>query len=118
MSVTIYNTIRKAAGGTAQDDFNVRVDLSWDTTLSPVAINEDDGVMFKGVYQTDADGRWEVAVVENDVITPAGSVYKITETERSTAALVNEYYVSAYVILTPVDMWVGELLVDKPSWEE
>lgn len=118
MAVTIHNTIAKAAGGDAQDDFDISVDLSWDTTLATVAIDTEESVMLKGVYstETDADGYWEVAVVDNSVIEPAGSVYKITETERNSSTVINEYYVEVTTSATP-SVWVGDILVATPDWE-
>lgn len=119
MTVMVFNTIKKAAGGSVQDDFDVEVTLSWDTDESSVALHVDGEAMLKGTYrtQTDNDGMWSVELIENEAITPADSVYKITETERNTANIVNEYYISVSEDATPGDRWVGDLIVPKPAWE-
>ena len=119
MGITIFNVIKKAAGGSVQDDFDVQVQLVWDTDLSPVAVHSEDPAMLAGIYktQTDESGRWDVEVVENDVIEPAGSLYKITETERGNTTLYNEYYVSVESAATPSDTWVGDIIVEQPAWE-
>lgn len=119
MAVTIFNTIKKPAGGSVQDDFDVAVTLSWDADESPVALHVDGEAMLKGTYrtQTDSDGTWSVEVVENDLITPADSVYKITESERNSTNVINEYFISVTEDATPGDRWVGDLLVATPAWE-
>ena len=119
MAVLIYNTIKKAAGGSAQDDFDIDIALSWDTDLGSVAFDTATERMFEGVYQTatDSDGYWSVQVVENDIVTPVDSVYKITETERGNATVLHEYYISVPTDATPTDLWVGELIVPTPAWE-
>ena len=119
MTIAIFNTIKKAAGGSTQDDFDITVELSWDTDVQSVAIDETEDVMFRGAYQTQTDdnGYWEVEVVENDNISPVDSVYKITEVERTNSLNINEYYVSVPISATPVELWVGDILVSKPVWE-
>jgi hypothetical protein len=119
MAVTIFNTIKKPAGGSYQDDFDVAVTLSWDTDVSAVALHTEGEAMLKGTYQTETDstGKWEVEVIENDLVSPADSVYKITETERNTSNVVNEYYISVPQDATPGDRWVGDLIVATPAWE-
>lgn len=118
--VTIFNTIKKPAGGTVQDDFDVSITLSWNTDESSVALHVDGEAMLNGTYRTEtnSDGMWSVQVVENDLITPADSVYKITEVERNTSNVVNEYYVSVPEDATPGDRWVGDLIVATPAWED
>lgn len=118
--VTIFNTIKKPAGGSYQDDFDIAITLSWDTDVSPVALYADNEAMLKGTYRTstDTDGSWSINVVENDLITPVDSVYKITEIERNTSNVLNEYYISVPQDATPGDRWVGDLIVATPAWED
>lgn len=120
MTTLIYNTIKKPAGGSVQDDFDVVISLSWNPDLASVAINADDDSMLSGPYrtQTNADGYWSVEVVENDAITPVDSVYKITETERGSSSVMNEYYISVAIEATPGDRWVGDMIVPAPAWED
>ena len=54
------------------------------------------------------------AVVENDLIQPAGSVYKVVET--FTDATKQTYYISVASSATPT-YWVGDILAAKPAWE-
>jgi hypothetical protein len=110
----ISNTIKRAGGG-AQDDFRVSVELVWDRSLSPVARNEVSDVMFSGPFttSTDQDGYWQAELDPNESIVPAGSLYKVTETQRD-GALENIYYIS----VPDIDSWVGDILADKPDWED
>lgn len=114
---TINNTIHKA-GGLAQDDFNVTVTLSWDTSLSPVARSTTGDVMFVGslLASTDANGYWSAVVQSNDDIEPAGSVYKVTEAERGSSTVVSTYYISVPSVES--EYWVGDIIAATPAWEE
>jgi hypothetical protein len=115
MAVTLYNTITKPSG-LAQDDFEISIDLRWDKSVSPVAYLVDSEAMLKGAHtaSTNVNGRWQAELVDNDSITPAGSVYKITEVEIG-GALVNEYFVSIPGSASG-EVWVGSLIVGTPAW--
>ncbi len=113
---TIYNTIEKTAG-VPKSGVVVKVELIWDTSVSPVAYADE--VMINGAYgtTTDQDGYWEITtIVENDTITPTDSLYKITEETLSDDDVI--YYISVPTAATPT-YWVGDLLIspeDLPSW--
>lgn len=110
---TIYNTIEKAAG-VPKSGVTVKVELVWDTSVSPVAYAEE--TMINGAYgtTTDQDGYWSVTtIVENDNITPADSLYRITEESVNADDVV--YYISVASAATPV-YWVGDLIEDTPTW--
>ena len=112
---TIYNNIEKVAGQ-AQEGVLVTITLLWDKDESIVAKIDDEDTMVQGSFgtSTDEDGRWEQAtIVTNDSITPAGSVYSVTERLAGTESAVT-YYVSVPDGATPV-YWVGDILVDKPE---
>ncbi len=111
---TIYNTIEKTAG-VPRAGVSVNIQLTWDTDVSPVAFDEDQ-TMINGSYNvaTNNDGMWEVAeIVENENITPAGSLYKVVEDYGSTSTT---YYISIPVGASP-SYWVGDLLASTPDWE-
>lgn len=113
---TISNTIKKA-NGAPQANVLVSVTLSWDTDESPVARDADNDFVIQGKYETvtDLDGYWEVEVTSNEVIEPADSVYKITETLKSGER--TTYFVSVPDGATP-NYWVGDIMVSAPAWED
>jgi hypothetical protein len=110
----VFNNIKKA-DGLAQDDFNITVELSWDKSQSPVAYEGNNSVMISGaaMASTDSDGRWSVNLTPNSEITPLGTFYKVTETQ-SDGALSEVYYIE---VPDTASVWVGEIIVSKPSWE-
>jgi hypothetical protein len=112
---TVYNNIDKVAGN-PYASVVVSLELLWDTSVSLVAKVEEDEVMVRGTYgtETDADGRWEVdGIVPNDEITPADSVYKVTERDASNNTVT--YYISVPNAATPTS-WVADIIVDTPDW--
>jgi len=112
---TIFNNVDRVAGDPLSSVL-VTIVLLWDTTLSPIAKIEAEDTIVRGTYgtTTDLDGHWEVDLVPNDEITPADSVYKITE-RLSTSNESVTYYVSVPNSATPTS-WIGDILVEAPSW--
>lgn len=113
--ITIFNTLKKPNEQPLRN-IGVVIELSWDTTVSPIPRNDsDEFIVDSKVYATtDVDGRWEVDIIPNDTITPVDTVYKVVETLSSTN--INEYYISVPES-SPSVSWVGDLLVDEPAWE-
>ena len=77
---------------------------------------EDEDLLIHGSYRTvaDNDGFWEITnVYPNEVITPADSVYKITETFADDSS--QAFYISIPDGATP-NYWVGDLLVAEPDY--
>lgn len=112
---TVYNNIDKVAGN-PYVSVVVSIELLWDTSDSLVAKIEADETMVRGTYgtETDADGHWEVdGIVPNDEITPANSVYKVTERDASNNSI--SYYISVPSAATPTS-WIGDIIVDTPDW--
>ena len=112
---TVFNNIDRVAGDPLASVV-VNISLIWDTSLGVVAKIEDEDTMVRGSYgtETDLDGNWEIDLVPNDEITPAGSVYKVTERITSTNDTV-VYYISVPPSATPTS-WVGDVLVATPEW--
>lgn len=112
---TVYNNIDKVAGNPLAS-IVVSIELLWDTSEGVVAKIEDDETMVRGVYgtETDSDGHWEViGIVPNDEITPANSVYKVTERDASNNTVT--FYISVPNSATPTS-WIGDIIVDTPDW--
>ena len=112
---TVFNNIDKGAGE-AEAGVVVNISLQWDKDESSVAKIEDEDTMVRSDYAatTDVDGHWEVDLVANDDITPSGSVYKVAEKIETE---VTYYYIQVPGSATPIS-WVGDIIVDKPSWSE
>lgn len=111
----IWNRIERVNGQAASGAI-VTVSLSWDTDVQSVA-RTDEGQFFIGddaKTQTDGSGEWTMDVIPNGDITPADSVYKVTEVIDSDTT--RTYYVSVPNGATP-SYWVGGLLADTPEWE-
>jgi hypothetical protein len=113
---TIFNNIDRVAGDPLQSVL-VSIVLVWDKSVSTVASIQDEDTMIRSSYgtKTDSDGRWETNLVSNDEITPANSLYKITERINDDSIA---YYVSVPNSATPT-FWVGDILVDPddlPDW--
>lgn len=114
-TTTVYNHIDRVAGDPLASVV-VSITLVWDTDLSPVALDSDDETMVRGTYgaETDTDGYWEVTLVPNDEILPAGSLYKVVERISSTEETAT-YYIEVPGAATPM-AWVASLLQPEPSW--
>lgn len=117
---TVFNNIDRVAGDPLAS-VNVTIELVWDTSVSPLARILDEDTVVRGLYgtTTDEDGYWEVELVSNDEITPADSLYKITERLNISNDTVS-YYVSVPDAVTPTS-WIGDILVDPddvPDWVE
>lgn len=112
--ITIFNTLKKPNNDPIRN-VSVKIELSWDSSVSPILRHESEDFFVDAVVNasTDVDGYWSVEVVPNDLIVPT-SFYKITETLSDTN--INEYYISVLESATPVS-WVGDLVVNKPDWE-
>jgi hypothetical protein len=108
---TISNTLHRADG--APQEATITIALSWDTSVSPIPTAPSLDVTVSGKFSevTDEDGIWSCEVVDNSLIVPVDSVYKITENNGTDSTI---YYVSV-----PDDnpYWVGDILTSKPSWE-
>lgn len=112
---TVYNNIDKVAGN-PYTSVVVSIALVWDTSESLVAKIEADETMVRGNFgtETDVDGHWEVeGIVPNDEITPADSVYKVTERDSSSNSVT--YYISVPTAATPTS-WIGDIIVSTPDW--
>lgn len=112
---TIFNTIKKPANG-IYSNVEVTVSLTWDTSISSIVSFPDEDSVFYGSYivSSDDDGYWELdSIIENELLEPAGTLYKIME---STSAGNFTYYVDVPTGATSV-FWVGDILASKPSWE-
>lgn len=115
---TIFNTVERVAGSD-QPRFAVSVELIWDKGLSPVAKLDSEDRLIHGPYSTyaDFDGYWEIENIHpNDIILPAGSVYKITETFGDSDATTTQlYYITVPSGATPT-YWVGDCLTGEPDY--
>ena len=114
----IFNNIDRVAGDPLAS-VNVTIELIWDNSNNPVARVLDEDTVVRGLYgtTTDGDGHWEVDLVPNDEITPAGSLYKITERLSISNDSVT-YYVSVPNAATPTS-WIGDIVLDTddlPGW--
>ena len=114
MSVTIYNNIDKVAGD-PQMSVTVTLELLWDQSVAPVAKVDDADTMIAGSYtfNGDEDGYWEREVVANEDISPADTVYKVTEAFSDGTN--STYYVSVVTSATPIQ-WVGDIIAATPDW--
>lgn len=113
---TIYSTIKKANGDPAVG-VTVTVSLTADPTGSvPVRDDADDFSVFgSSSTETNDSGYWEMDnITPNDQITPAGTLYKVVETDA--AANTVTYYVEVPDNATPT-FFVGDILAATPSWE-
>lgn len=113
---TIYNNIDRVAD-IPKLGVKVTIDLVWEKSASPVAYQAGTETMIQGPVgtNTDAAGYWsKTSLVPNDEITPADSLYKITEEKQNQEDYT--YFISIPTGATPV-YWVGDLLVTEvPSW--
>lgn len=113
--LNITNTINRAGSG-SQGFVEVSVQLVWDTSASTIATVPTEDIVISGSMTTtsNADGVWSLDnVVENELIFPANSVYKVTET--FTDGTSQSYYISAPYDEAP-SYWVGDILTSKPAW--
>lgn len=115
---TVFNNIDRVAGDPLSSVM-VSISLLWDTSLGTVAKIEDEDTMVRGTYGTesDADGHWEIDLVSNDDITPADSVYKVSERITSSNDIAT-YYISVPNSATPTS-WIGDIILSQeelPSW--
>jgi len=114
---TIQNKINRSGSLSPQSFAKVSVVLSWDTSVSSIATVPSADTVISGARTTsaNADGEWSLAdIVENDLIQPVDSVYKVVET--FTDASKQTYYISVESSSTPT-YWVGDILAAKPAWE-
>lgn len=96
----------------------VEVALVWNKNVQRVAKDDANNVMLMGRYATitDSNGRWEVNLVANDDVSPAGSAYKVTE-RTPPGKTPNIYYIEVPTEgATPTSQWLGDLLVETPSY--
>ena len=114
---TIQNKINRSGTSSPQSFAQVSVTLSWDTDISPIATVPSSDTVISGARTTsaNADGEWFLDdVVENDLVQPVNSVYKVVE--NFTDATKQTYYISVTSSATP-NYWVGDILAAKPAWE-
>lgn len=112
---TIFNTIKKVNGDPAIGVI-VTVALVSDPDESiPVRDDDDDfSVLGSSSTETDTDGYWEMDdLTPNDEITPAGTLYKVTERDVYSNEIT--YYVDVPDTATPTS-FVGDILATEPSW--
>lgn len=114
MSVRIHNTIKRS-DGVPQSGVPVTINISWDTSESPIAVDTVNEVTIDGPDSeiSDNDGYWGTIIVPNSTIAPANSVYRITE---QVAGIVRTSFVSV-PDTDGTDFWIGDIMVDAPSWE-
>lgn len=105
---TVYNNLDKVAGDPSS--LLVKIELLWDKTDSPVAMDTATETMYQGPFQTEADetGYWSANLVSNSDIEPTDNVYRVTEGDWI-------YYVFVPSGATPT-YWTGGIRVNKPSW--
>ncbi len=114
---TLHNTVERAAsaGVTA----TVEIELLWDESVQPAAINTVEERTINGVTRTATDlaGYWEFDNVDlNANISPTENVYKVTESiDDSVTTDDIVYYVT---VVSSGDNWIGDVMVTKPSWIE
>ena len=111
---TIFNNVEKVAGD--PQSVSVKIQLVWDTDVSPVARDTANDTMIQGFVTVDSDeqGNWTATVVANEDILPADNAYKITEKIKSTG-VETVYYVSVPTGATP-SSWTGDIIISTPSW--
>lgn len=110
---TLTNTSERAAS-IDQPGFRVVIELVWDTSESPIAIVDSLEMTIKGSFTTtaDLDGEWTIEdIVSNNLITPADSAYRITETYGD--GNISTYYVQ---LTSDSDFWIGDVLVSEPDY--
>ena len=114
---TVYNVIQ-SPDGEALVASPVEIKLVWDKSIQLVATDNANSVMLLGRYvtRTSVSGRWEVGLVPNDEISPVGSVYQITERVPPGKQAVTYFFEVPVESATPVDVWLGTILVDRPSY--
>lgn len=115
MSVKIHNTIERPDG--VPQAGTVLITISWDSSVSPLAVDPIDDVTIEGPGReiTDNYGYWETTVVPNEIIEPEDSVYKVVETVGDS---IKTYFISVPNGDENDDFWIGDILTTKPTWEE
>lgn len=114
---TVFNNI-VTPDGEPVSGAKVEVALLWNKNVQMVAKHDAESVMLMGRYATVANsqGHWEVDLVPNDEISPAGSVYKVTE-RTPPGKTPTVYYIEVPSEgATLESLWLGDLLVSKPSY--
>lgn len=116
---TIFNNIDRVAGD--PQSVEVRIDLVWDTSVSPVAKYTDEELLYRGPFKTnvDEDGGWSVALTANDNILPADNAYKVTETLTDEEESSDESSISYYIYVpdsASPTFWIGDILIATPDW--
>jgi hypothetical protein len=113
----ITNTIH-APDGEAIPSALVEVQLLWDKNDQRIAKDDDAQVVLMGVYATytNQDGEWSVSLTPNASVTPADTVYRVIE-RVPPGKTTYVYYIEVPVdTATPAPVWIGDILVDKPSY--
>jgi len=105
---TVYNNVDRVAGNPSS--VLGKIELLWDKTDSPVAMDTETETMYQGPFQTQVDesGHWSANLVSNDVIEPIDNVYRITEGDWI-------YYIFVPSAATPT-YWTGGIRVNVPGW--
>lgn len=112
--ISVTNTVVKP-NGEPREGASVVIVLSWDTDSADVPSSGSSDVTILGELRTstDNDGVWTAELFPNSSIEPADSVYKVTELEGDDS---HTFYITVPGVGT--DLWVGDLLADKPVWED
>lgn len=112
---TVNNTVYNP-NGDAVEGAKVEIELVYNSASQAVAIDSDNDRIISGTYSTltDSDGEWSATLVANEDITPASSVYKVTERIANVNTV---YYISVPADgATPAPNWIGDILTTAPSY--
>jgi hypothetical protein len=112
---TCSNTLQSPEGDPIVGSL-IEIHLIWNRREQRVPTDNANNVMILGTYAayTDSNGEWSVDLTPNDDITPDDSVYRVIE-RVPPGKQAFTYYISVPSGATP-DYWVGDLLVDAPSY--
>lgn len=110
----VYNEIDKVGGDPLKRV--VKVELLWDKSLSSVAMEEGAETMIDGpvVFEATVHGLWEIDLIGNDLITPTGSVYKVSQGSVAGDKNATVFYMS--IPSSETEIWAGAAIVSKPNW--
>ncbi len=113
---TVFNNL-VTPDGEPLENARVEVRLVWNKHDQRVATDQTANVIIYGVWavRTDENGRWEVELTPNEDITP-DSVYKIIERVPPGETKYAYFIEVPGELATPVDNWVGDILVDEPTY--
>lgn len=113
--VNVFNRIERV-GGDPLPGISVTISLVWDNTVQPFAFDTTDDTVVRTSLNTSTNelGVWSAMLVPNDLIEPAGSVYRVLERSSMTEDPIT-YFID--VDSNSIgDVWVGDILTVDPGW--